>query len=101
MKLVMLPLARREMFRAARWYDRKSPGLGDRLLDEIRQSLLAVLEFPAAFPSIDLTHRRKLLDVFPYNLVYRIDEETITIIAVANFKRHPEYWRRRTKGSAG
>ena len=91
----MIPLARREMLRAARWYDRRGEGLGDRLLDDIRASLLAILDFPAAFPSIDSVYRRKLLDAFPYALVYRIDGETLSVIAVANFKRRPGYWRNR------
>lgn len=67
----MISLARREMLRAARL-------LGDSLLDDIRASLLAILDFPAAFPSIDSVYRRKLLDAFPYALVYRIDGETLS-----------------------
>ena len=99
MKIVMIPLARREMLRAARWYERRETGLGDRLLDEIRSALLAITEFPVAFPSIDTIYRRRLLDVFPYALIYRIDGDTVTIVAVANFKRRPGYWQRRIKSS--
>ena len=97
MTLVMIPMARRGMLRAARWYDRRSSGLGNKLLDEIRSSFLAILEFPEAFPPIDESYRRKLLEVFPYALIYRVDGKTITIVAVANFKRRPGYWRRRTQ----
>ena len=95
----MIPLARREMLRAARWYERRGIGLGDRLLDEIRSSIAAVLEFPAAFPAIDAIYRRKLLDVFPYALIHRLDGDTITVVAVANFKRRPAYWRRQAKST--
>ena len=69
MKIVMIPLARREMLRAARWYERREIGLGDRLLDEIRSALLAITEFPVAFP---LIYRRRLLDVFPYALGHKL-----------------------------
>ena len=95
MKSTMIPLARREMLRAARRYERDEPGLGDRFLDEVRAGLLAILEFPGAHPPLDPTYRRKLLSVFPYSLVYRTDGNAIVIIAVANSKRRPGYWRRR------
>jgi hypothetical protein len=95
MNVVMIPLARREMFQAARWYDRQGVDLGNRLLDDIRQSLLAIREFAFAFPSVDGTYRRKLLDTFPYALIYRVDGEVVTIVAFANLKRRPGYWRRR------
>jgi toxin ParE1/3/4 len=95
MKLVMIPLTQREMLRAARWYDRRGKGLGDRLLDDIRASIVAILEFSAAQPAIDAVYRRKILDAFPYTLIYRNDGDTITIVAVANFKRRPGYWRKR------
>lgn len=97
MKLSMIPLARAEMLRAARWYDHKGAGLGDRLLDDIRASMLAILEFPAAFPQIGAPFRKKLLDVFPYALIYRVDADEIVIIAVPNLKRRPRYWARRVK----
>ena len=98
MKLSMLPPARAEMLRAARWYDGQGAGLGDRLLDEIRNACVAIQEFPAAGSPVDGIYRRKLLDKFPYSLVYRIDGEDIVIVAVANFKRRPRYWRKRMKG---
>jgi hypothetical protein len=57
----MLPAARAEMFRAASWYERKSAGLGDRLLDDIRASLLVIQEFPLAFPNVDATSKEKVV----------------------------------------
>lgn len=97
MKFRMIPLARHEMLRAARWYEHRGHGLGDRLLDDIRESILSILEFPSAFPRLDATYRRKLLDVFPYALIYRVDGEEITVVAVANLKRRPGYWRKRLR----
>ena len=94
----MIPVARREMLRAAQWYDQRVPGLGSELLDEIRTGLLAIRDFPLAQPIIDPPFRRALVDRFPYALIYRIEAEDIVIVAVANLKRRPGYWRRR--GSA-
>jgi ParE toxin of type II toxin-antitoxin system, parDE len=95
MTIVMVPMARREMLRAAIWYERRQEGLGDRFLDEISASLQDIVAFPSAFSPIDLTYRRKLLNVFPFAIVYRVDGDTVTVLAIANFKRRPGYWRRR------
>jgi toxin ParE1/3/4 len=92
----MIPIARREMVRAADWYEGRAEGLGHRFLNDIRASLLVVKEFPFAFPPLDEIHRRKQLDIFPYGLIYRTDGDIITIMAVANLKRRPRYWHRRT-----
>ena len=91
----MLPIARREMFQAARWYGRRSVGLGDQLLDEIKSNLGQIVEFPGAAPIVDASFRRKLLNTFPYALIYRFDIDEIVVVAVANLKRRPGYWRRR------
>ncbi len=92
----MMPLARQEMLRAARWYERKRDGLGDRFLDDVRAGLRSILEFPAAHPPLEAPIRRKLLSDFPYALIYRLEVNEIVVIAVANFKRRPGYWRRRS-----
>ena len=91
----MIPLARREMLQAARWYDRQGKGLGDRLLDEVRVGLLAILEFPGGHPPHMNGYRRWLLESFPYGLVYRIEADEIVVVAVANLKKRPSYWKRR------
>ena len=92
----MIAAARAEMHRAAVWYDRRDSGLGDRLLDDIRASILAVRDFPNAFPPIDAMYRKKLLDVFPYALIYRLEPAEAVIAANAHLRRKPRYWRHRT-----
>lgn len=101
MKLTMIAPARREMLRAARWYDHKVPGLGDRFLDEIRNALVGIVEFPAAFAPLDADYRRKLIEVFPYGLIYRVDGDEIMVVAVANLKRRPAYWRKQLAEKRG
>ena len=83
------------MIQAAKWYDERSQGLGNQLLDEIGRSLRTVLDFPLAQPVVDPPFRRILIDRFPYGLIYRIDRNTIIVVAVANLKRRPGYWRSR------
>jgi toxin ParE1/3/4 len=91
----MLPLARQEMLRAARWYDARAKGTGDRFLDSVRDGLLSIKEFPGAAPSIGDPYRRKIISDFPYGLVFHIEGDGVEIIAVAHLKRRPRYWERR------
>lgn len=93
----MIPLARREMLRAARWYEARGVGLGDRFLDATRAAMMSVLEFPAAPPVVIAPYRRQLLKDFPYALIYRVENDEIVVLAVANLKRRPGYWIGRAK----
>jgi hypothetical protein len=34
---------------------------------------------------------------FPFSLIYRVDRDTIAILAVAHHSRRPGYWRRRDR----
>ena len=92
----MLPVARREMLQAANWYDRRLPKLGSGLLDKIGRGLRDIRDFPLAHPVVNPPFRRILVDRFPYALIYPIESEEIVVVAVANLKRRPDYWRRRT-----
>lgn len=97
----MIPAARREMLQAARWYDRKSNGLGDRFLDEVRSAIVAFNSPPVAAVAMGPDYSRKLLDVFPYALIFRVDGQTVTIVAVAHLKRRPGYWHKRLSAQTG
>jgi plasmid stabilization system protein ParE len=97
MNVRTIPLARREMLRAAQWYERRAQGLGDRFLDEVRLALLAIRDYPLSGSPLNLQFRRKLLDTFPYAVIYRVDDDNIVIVAVAHLRRRPGYWIRRTE----
>lgn len=98
MNIRFLPLARLELARAAIFYDRRKVGLGDRLLDRVGRALRDIRQFPHAHPPIDALHRRCILRVFPYSLVFRVEGDTVWIMAVAHMSRRPGYWRRRKIG---
>lgn len=98
MMIRFIAAARRELARAAIFYDRRVEGLGDRLLDAVGSAVRDIRQFPNANAPIDQVHRRRLVRVFPYALVYRIEGDTIWIIAVAHSSRRPNYWRRRQIG---
>jgi len=61
-------------------------------------ALNKIADDPEQFAKIDRRHRACNLEGYPFQIVYRHDGERIRIIAVAHAKRHPSYWRRRTRG---
>ncbi len=90
------PAARAEVAEAVRWYlDVAGPDIADafeRALDVVVQLLL---RFPRLGSPGQRGSRKLRLDGFPYTLHYKLDGELIRILAVANQRRRPGYWRGR------
>lgn len=90
--------AEAELTEAARYYESQSPGLGTAFLLAVEESTAKILINPQAFPPVSIEVRRKLLERFPYGVLYVIEPDRIRILAVAHLKRRPGYWRRRRGG---
>jgi hypothetical protein len=72
--------------------------LGTELLDAVSAalSLIATNATAGASLSEDGLTRRALMARFPYQVVYRIRPAEIVIVAVAQLKRRPGYWKSRS-----
>lgn len=97
MRASFLPAALKELHRAAENYDKEAPDLGDDFVDEVERMLRNLVERPELGASGLYGTRRIPLRRYPYNLVYRVREEIITIVAVAHHRRRPDYWRKRLR----
>jgi len=89
------PLAEQELNEAASYYNAASPGLGTAFLDEVEHAVKQILEHPEAAPLVNRVVHRKLVRRFPYSVMYSVQTDTIRILAIANQKRRPFYWRGR------
>jgi len=91
--------AKAELLDALAYYNRRTRGAGDRLLDDVLETADRICEAPFRFPvEEDDGYRRWRLLVFPYSLRYDIAADgNIDIVAVAHAKREPGYFRSRTK----
>ena len=65
------PFALEELVQAAKHYEAKVEGLGERFLDEIEAAVADVTEAPDRWPYFLLNTRRRLLDRFPYMVACR------------------------------
>ena len=85
-------LARRELNEAAQYYESESQGLGAAFLDEVERCTQAIANFPEAGLLITETIHRRLLQRFPYALLYTLTSDQVRVLAVMNVKRRPMYW---------
>jgi toxin ParE1/3/4 len=83
----------REAEEAANWYwARSGDRVRGRLLAEIERARQILREQPGiGAPGLRGT-RKLTLDRFPYTLIYRIDADTVRVLAFMHQSRRPDYW---------
>ena len=90
-----------ELTEAVAYYDAKAPGLGDRLLAEVKAAARYIEQYPEIAPVINEGVRAKVLVRFPYSLMYVVDTRELYIVAVAHQSRRPGYWADRLPAAGG
>lgn len=92
------PEAEIELAAEARYYEERSPGLGEQFIREVQSAV----ELASAFPKIGAPYkygtRRVFPRKFPFSVVYRELAPELVILAIAPFPRKPAYWRGRKSG---
>lgn len=87
--------ARAELAEASHYYEDRVPGLGQALIDDVEKTVREIVVHPNASGRVSKHLRRKVLNRFPYGLIYAVETDQIRIVAIAHHKRRPEYWRYR------
>ena len=86
-----------EFTAAVRWYESQRLGLGAALFDAVSATIARIEQQPEiggpAHP--DSRTRRTLVERFPYQVVYRLAQDEIVVVAIAHLKRRPGYWKHR------
>lgn len=96
MQLAYATEARLELLDILQWHEEQQEGLAADPFDEITKAEELILEQPEAWGLVGRGYRRKLIDRYPYGLVYKLDKDkTIQVIAVAHTSRSPGYWKDR------
>ncbi|CAN5268219.1 type II toxin-antitoxin system RelE/ParE family toxin [soil metagenome] len=89
------PEAARELTRSIEYYEEKTEGLGAEFLDEVENAIAQVLTHPDSGTLLTDVDRRVLLNRFPFEIIYEVSEDLLTINAVMHLRRNPEYWKSR------
>jgi len=93
--LVVNPEAEADLEQARAWYEAQRTGLGDEFLGCVREVLDRVRLSPRLYGTVFQELRLALARRFPYAVIYRIDDDQITIIAVYHTRRDPKGWKSR------
>ena len=79
--------ASEEFSAAVSWYEEQRPGLGEEFFEAVVHTASLIQGHPEIGTlSKDRRTRRALVQRFPYQVVYRVSENEIVIIAIAHLK---------------
>ena len=86
------PAALQEVENAQGWYEERSLLSASAFLRELSIAVQRIREAPHRYPAAQGGTRRILLNRFPFTVYYRVQTNTLNIVAVAHQKRRPGYW---------
>lgn len=89
------PEAEEEFSQAIEYYENNEPGLGYDFSIEVHSAIQNIVNFPTAWPTIEEDMRRCLVKRFPYGIIYSIEHDAVSILAIMHLRRHPDYWKNR------
>jgi plasmid stabilization system protein ParE len=83
--------AQREIAESWNWYEDRQLGLGDRFLNEIAEHIRKIEQTPIKFPIRFKSYRETPVPVFPFLIIYRINERKriIRIVSIFHTSRNP------------
>jgi plasmid stabilization system protein ParE len=94
-KLIIKPLAERDITETYQWYNEKQAGLGDDFLNELERSLDFIKanpnQYQIRYKEVRMTKVRR----FPICLHYTLTEHLIFVHAVLSTSRNPRIWKER------
>ncbi len=96
-KVLIHPLAKEDIREAATWYDKQQKELGKRFTTEVRDAVYFIKQNPKASNVRYSDVRTAVLNIFPFMVHFKVEEEsqTIIILAVLHTSRNPEIWKKR------
>lgn len=91
------PAVESELQAIRRYYEDRSPRLGQQFIDEFEKFVLRIAENPQRWMAVDSDIRRALMRKFPYVIYFRqIGPDRIRINVIKHQRRHPSLGRDRT-----
>ena len=94
-RVIVRPLAERDLLDAKTWYDQRRPGLGSEFLDTFDELRDRLERTPLIYPAVYRGLRRAVLRRFPYLVYFALHGQTVSVIACLHAARDPEVIRRR------
>ena len=89
------PDATIELAESADWYAEHSSRAARDFLVAVDVAIASIVGDPRRFVQIDDRHQSCSVIRFPFQVVYRVGDDRIVVVAIAHAKRRPGYWRAR------
>ena len=90
-KFFVDPRAKQDIFDAASWYAKQSESTDEAFAEAIDDAFAEIAVAPTRWPILEVDFRYRLVNRFPYLVVYRIRGDSIVVVAVAHTSR-AVYW---------
>jgi plasmid stabilization system protein ParE len=94
-RVIVRPLAERDLLDAKAWYDLRRPGLGREFLDTFDELQARLEHTPLIYPVVYRGVRRAVLRRFPYLVYFVVRGESVSVTACLHAARDPRLMRRR------
>ncbi len=91
--VVFHPAAVEEAQAVRQWYAARSQSAADSFLAELDSGIEAISLAPERWPLFVHGTRRYLFHRFPFQLVYRVVNDVVHVVALAHGRRRPGYWK--------
>lgn len=94
-RIELHPEVYEEIVFSMQWYEERALNLGYEFLEQINFSIQRISEEPEVWSFYDSKKklRKFLIHRFPYAIIFIYEFPILKIIAVANLKRKPGYWK--------
>ena len=96
-KISYLLSAQKDIDEAIEWYELQRKSLGALFLDKINATEKIIQNNPLQFQKVYKNIHRANLIIFPFNIFYHVQNETVIVIAVLHQKRNPGTWKKRIR----
>ncbi|MEP6948953.1 MAG: type II toxin-antitoxin system RelE/ParE family toxin [Ginsengibacter sp.] len=84
-----------EALQAFFWYETVKRGFGEDFKASVDSKIELLQQNPKAYSFIYKDIRSAKIKTFPYNLIYRVFDSKIQIIAIFHHSRNPREWKKR------
>ncbi len=96
MDYVFHPEAEADYENAVSYYRQEArPGTSSKFVQRVREAIETILGDPEACPAVAKAIRRQRVWGFPYDLLFGVHKQIVTIVAVASHSRDDKFWQER------
>jgi plasmid stabilization system protein ParE len=92
------PGAEEDLQESIAWYAEQDPRAADRFLGAVKQALLSIASDPERCATISSGIHAYSMTKYPFQIVFRIHDFEMEVLAISHASRRSGYWTNRLDG---